>query len=154
MTSWIQVPRVAGACDQVRYKNPLNLALSPDGKELWVTCEAAGSVIVVDTASRQKIAEIPVGGQPNDVAFTPPKLVDYLSSHSNVIAAVEGRGESLAAVRKWILDLVTPFFRGPRATFQFGGTIWYVQKMGPSKRSLRRRKRQASKAKARKRDAR
>jgi ubiquinone/menaquinone biosynthesis C-methylase UbiE len=88
----------------------------------------------------------------NDVAFTPPTLVDYLSSHSNVIAAVEGRGESLAAVRKWILDLVTPFFRGPRATFQFGGTIWYVQKMGPSKRSLRRQKREARSARARKPD--
>ncbi len=54
-----------------RYKTPLNLALSPDGRELYVTCEAAHSVVVVDTAARRKVAEIPVGGQPMDVAFAP-----------------------------------------------------------------------------------
>ena len=37
-----------------RYKTPLNLALRPDGRELYVTCEAADSVIVVDTATRQQ----------------------------------------------------------------------------------------------------
>jgi hypothetical protein len=33
------------------YKNPLNLALTPNGQELWVACEASASVIVVDTAT-------------------------------------------------------------------------------------------------------
>jgi YVTN family beta-propeller protein len=53
------------------YKTPLNLALSPDGRELWIACEAANSVIVVDTATRRKVAEVPVGGQPADVTFDP-----------------------------------------------------------------------------------
>ena len=54
-----------------RYKTPLNLAMSPDGKELYVTCEAAYSVVVVDVASRRKVAEIPVGGHPMNVTFSP-----------------------------------------------------------------------------------
>jgi YVTN family beta-propeller protein len=54
-----------------RYKTPLSLAISPDGRELWVACEAANSVIVVDTATRRKVAEVPVGGQPTDVTFDP-----------------------------------------------------------------------------------
>jgi len=54
-----------------RYKKPLNLALRPDGRELYATCESAYSVIVVDTATRRKVAEIPVGGQPMDVTFSP-----------------------------------------------------------------------------------
>ena len=80
----------------------------------------------------------------NEKAFTPDQLVDYLSTHSNVIAAVEGRGEKMAAVRKWILALVTPLFRGRRGTFEFSGTILYVQKLGPSKKSMRRQKKSVS----------
>ena len=52
-----------------QYKTPLNLALRPDGQELYVTCQASSSVAVVDTATRRMIAEIPVGGQPIDVDF-------------------------------------------------------------------------------------
>jgi len=62
------------------YKNPLNLALTPDGKELWVTCEASASVVIVDTATRQKVAELPVGGQPNDVCFTPDGKKAFVSN--------------------------------------------------------------------------
>lgn len=54
-----------------RYKTPLNLALSPDGREMYVACEASDSVIVIDVAARKKVAEIEVGGQPNDVTFAP-----------------------------------------------------------------------------------
>ena len=49
----------ANAAPRPQYKNPLNLALTPEGKQLWVACEASASVIVVDTATRQKVAEIP-----------------------------------------------------------------------------------------------
>ncbi|MHB1309516.1 MAG: cytochrome D1 domain-containing protein, partial [Limisphaerales bacterium] len=62
------------------YKNPLNLALTPDGRELWVACEASASVVVVDTASRSKLLEIPVGGQPHDVAFTPDGRKAFVSN--------------------------------------------------------------------------
>jgi YVTN family beta-propeller protein len=62
------------------YKNPLNLALAPNSKELWVTCEASASVIVVDTITRQKVAEVPVGGQPNDLCFTPDGRRAFVSN--------------------------------------------------------------------------
>ena len=63
-----KLPPVAS---QPRYKTPLNLALRPSGQELYVACEASDSVIVVDLASREKVAEIPVGGNPADVTFSP-----------------------------------------------------------------------------------
>lgn len=62
------------------YKNPLNLALTPDGKELWVTCEASSCVVVVDTATRARRLEIAVGGQPHDVAFTPDGKRAFVSN--------------------------------------------------------------------------
>lgn len=70
--------RVATA--EPTYKNPLNLALTPNGRELWVTCEASSSVVVVDTASRVRILEITVGGQPHDVAFTPDGQRAFVSN--------------------------------------------------------------------------
>jgi YVTN family beta-propeller protein len=64
----------------VTYKNPVNLAFGPDGREVWVACEASGTVVVVDAATRQRVAEIEVGGQANDVAFRPDGTRAYVSS--------------------------------------------------------------------------
>jgi len=65
---------------EIRYKTPLNLALRPDGKEIYVTCEAAYTVAVVDPAARRKVAEIPVGGQPMDVCFSPDGQRAFVSN--------------------------------------------------------------------------
>ena len=77
-----QAPRddLLGLGLSVHYKNPMNLALSPDGRQVFVTCEAGNSVIVVDVARRTKVAEIPVGGQPMDVTFRPDGKVAYVSN--------------------------------------------------------------------------
>lgn len=64
----------------IRYKNPINLAFRPDGREVWTACEASGSVVVVDAARRLKVAEIPVGGQATDVAFSPDGSRAYVSN--------------------------------------------------------------------------
>jgi YVTN family beta-propeller protein len=73
-----KAPKTAAAAPA--YKNPLNLALTPDSQELWVTCEASASVAIVDTTTRQKIAELPVGGQPNDICFTPDGRRAFVSN--------------------------------------------------------------------------
>jgi YVTN family beta-propeller protein len=64
----------------VRYKTPINPALRPDGKELYVTCEASSSVCVIDTATRAKVAEIAVGGQPMDATFSPDGRHAYVTN--------------------------------------------------------------------------
>jgi YVTN family beta-propeller protein len=71
---------IPAPASEVRYKTPLNLAFSPDGGELYVTCEASHSVIVVDVATRKKIAEIPVGHHPTDVTFHPSGKWAYVSN--------------------------------------------------------------------------
>lgn len=62
------------------YKNPLNLVLSPDNKELWVACEQSGTVAVVNTATRAKTLEFKVGGQPTEIAFTPDGRRAFVSN--------------------------------------------------------------------------
>lgn len=68
---------------ELRYKSPVNLAFRPDGSEVWVACQAADSVIVVDAATRTKVAEIPVGGQATDVAFSPDGAQAYVTARLN-----------------------------------------------------------------------
>ncbi len=64
----------------IQYKTPLRLALSPNGEQLYVTGEASHSVIVVDTRSREKIAEIPAGHHPTGVTFHPSGQWAYVSN--------------------------------------------------------------------------
>ncbi len=73
---------------EVHYKNPINLAFRPDGREVWVACEAAGSVIVVDAARRTKLAEIPVGGQATSLVFSPDGKRAYVTVRLNDSVAV------------------------------------------------------------------
>ncbi len=68
---------------EAEYKNPVNLAFRPDGREVWAACEASGSVIVVDAQRRVKVAEIPVGGQATDLVFSPDGAKAYVTSRRN-----------------------------------------------------------------------
>jgi YVTN family beta-propeller protein len=73
-----------------RYKTPLRLAIRPGGRELWVTCEAADSVIVVDLGTRRKVAEIAVGGNPTGVAFSPDGQRAFVTNRlDNTVSAID-----------------------------------------------------------------
>ena len=50
-------------------RRPWNMALTPDGKKLYVACGRSNAVAVVDTVTYKKIAEIPVGELPWGVAI-------------------------------------------------------------------------------------
>ncbi len=50
---------------------PQGGALSPDGRLLYVTCEAGDSIAVIDTARRQRVGEIRTGKGPNRIGVTP-----------------------------------------------------------------------------------
>jgi YVTN family beta-propeller protein len=73
---------------EVQYKNPVNLAFRPDGREVWTACEASGSVIVVDATKRAKVAEIPVGGQATGLVFSPDGKTAYVTARLNDTVAV------------------------------------------------------------------
>jgi SAM-dependent methyltransferase len=65
----------------------------------------------------------------NKISFTVDGLIDYLTTHSNIIAAVEGGSEEIEDVRRWIESNLAPVFGELReATFLFHGPIWYLRK--------------------------
>lgn len=85
-----------------RYKTPLRMALRPDGREIYVTCEASDSVIVVDPAARAKVAEIAVGGNPTGVTFSPDGRRAFVSNRlSDSVSVID------TAARKVIATLQT-----------------------------------------------
>jgi SAM-dependent methyltransferase len=64
----------------------------------------------------------------NEVGFSVEEMAAYLTTQSNVIAAVERGGESLAEVGDWLTRAVVPFFTRERMTFPFAGSIEYLRK--------------------------
>jgi YVTN family beta-propeller protein len=86
--------------EEPAYKTPLNMALRPGGRELYVACEASGTVVVVDTRTRQKVAEIAVGGQATDVTFSPDGRRAYVSSRlEDSVAVIDVAARKL--LEKW-----------------------------------------------------
>jgi ubiquinone/menaquinone biosynthesis C-methylase UbiE len=65
----------------------------------------------------------------NLIRFTVEQLAVYLTTQSNVIAAVEQGGQTYESTFAWLVDELTPLFPTESATFSFGGSIWYLQKI-------------------------
>jgi len=64
----------------------------------------------------------------NEVQFTAEELSAYLTTQSNVIAVVEQGTELIEDVYPWLVSQTEPYFHSTKATFLFGGRIWYLQK--------------------------
>ena len=64
------------------------------------------------------------------MSFTRDELVRYLTTQSNVIAAVDEERESLGDVEGCLTEALAPLFPAPRGTFRFGGPIWYLRRLG------------------------
>ena len=78
---------------------PLGVALSPDGKQLWV---ADGGIDVIDTTSNQVVTHISVPGGASSVTFTPDGLKAYACtfSGSNVVSVIDTTSQSVTTTIK------------------------------------------------------
>lgn len=91
--------KVPDTTTALRYKTPLNLALTPDQEELWVACEAGDSVIIIDVRQQTKVAEIPLGRQPTDVTFDPAGKTAFVSNRlDDTVSVVDVRERKVTAV--------------------------------------------------------
>ena len=88
-------PAAVNGAVEAHYKNPLNMALRPGGKELWIACEAADSVIVVDTATEQKIGGDRGGRHAQRRGVQPGRTRAFVSNrHDDTVSVID------AAARK------------------------------------------------------
>ena len=64
----------------------------------------------------------------NEVRFAPEELVAYLTTQTNVVAALDEGRESLDRAYEWLLEEVRPYFGDSVGTFVFGTVAWYLKK--------------------------
>jgi YVTN family beta-propeller protein len=63
--------------------DPEQLAISADGKRVYVASEDAGKAIVLDTQQGARIAELDVGGEPEGTALSPNGRSIYMTSEAD-----------------------------------------------------------------------
>ena len=61
-------------------RNPLGIAIAPDGAKAYVTDFSDDTVDVIDTASRTVTATVPVGNGPLGIAITPDGGFAYVAN--------------------------------------------------------------------------
>ena len=72
------------------YKTPVNLAVSHDGRDLYVVCRNSDSLLVVSTESDEILVEIDVGARPEDVALSPDGETAYVTNRlSGTLSVVD-----------------------------------------------------------------
>ncbi|HYH85350.1 MAG TPA: class I SAM-dependent methyltransferase [Pyrinomonadaceae bacterium] len=65
----------------------------------------------------------------NEISFSLETLVAFIATQSNVIAAVEGKGESLEEVNAWLAEGMGQFYGEAREmVFLFDAPIWSLQR--------------------------
>jgi YVTN family beta-propeller protein len=64
------------------------ITASPDGRFVFATDFSLGEVTVISTATNQIIANIPVGPNPNDVAFSPDSSKAFVTNEGNTTVSV------------------------------------------------------------------
>lgn len=71
--------------DSIPVPYAFGLALTPDGKQLWVTQTLAGKITVVDCTSRAIVETVPVLGAPRHVAMTPAGTTAVVANEAGVV---------------------------------------------------------------------
>jgi len=65
----------------------------------------------------------------NEVSCTAEELAGYLTTQTNVAAAIAQGTDSVDSIFNWLVGSIRPTFVGSNGTFVFGGYIWYLQKV-------------------------
>lgn len=72
--------------------DPEQLAISADGRKLYIASEDTGQAVVMDAQSGQQLAVMPVGGEPEGVTLSPDGRWVYMSSEEDHQIAVIDTG--------------------------------------------------------------
>ena len=86
--------------EDARYLNPVEMALSADGRSLYVVCEKSDELRVVDIASGKVIKQIAVGHVPTGISLSPDgKQIYVANSWSDNVSVIDTSTLSVARTR-------------------------------------------------------
>ena len=78
--------------------DPEQLAISADGRKLYIASEDTGQAVVMDAQSGQQLAVMPVGGEPEGVTLSPDGRWVYMSSEEDhQIAVIDTASDKVVA---------------------------------------------------------
>ncbi len=103
---WRQTPVQASTWNttwnsQIRYLDPVALALSPGGKRLYVVCEGRDHVLAVNTRNRQVVGMVKVGRRPEGIAVSPDGKTLYVTDEwSNSVSVINAHSLKVARTLK------------------------------------------------------
>ena len=73
-----------------RYLSPIEMALSPDGRLLYVVCQASDELRVVDIQSGKVVGAVPVGHVPRGIVLSPDGRQIYVTnSWSDTVSVID-----------------------------------------------------------------
>ena len=77
---------------KLRYPSPDEMALSPDGKRLYVVCTGTNELLSVDPAAKTVVARVTVGNVPRGLTLSPDGLRIYVANTwSDNVTEVDAR---------------------------------------------------------------
>jgi len=83
-------PRQSAPAPKQRYLSPLEIAITPDGRLLYVVCQDSDEVRVVEAASGKLIKAIPVGHVPRAIALSPDaKTMFIANAWSDTVSVID-----------------------------------------------------------------
>lgn len=83
-------PRQSGTTPKQRYLSPLEMAMTPDGRLLYVVCQDSDEVRVVEAASGKIITAIPVGHVPRGITLSSDaKTLFVTNAWSDTVSVID-----------------------------------------------------------------
>lgn len=107
--------------DTPRWRQPIALVLSSDGKRLYAANRRAGSITLVDTAARRVVGEAPVGRSLADLTATPDGRLLTVDEDAGELIVLVPKGDGLTVERR------VPVAAAPVCVrISANGARWYV----------------------------
>jgi len=97
-------PKKSAAIQKERYLSPIEVAISPDGRLLYVVCQDSDEVRVVDAVSGEVTKSIPVGHIPRGVALSPDGSSLYVTN---------AWSDTISIIDTQALEVVRTLLTGP-----------------------------------------
>ena len=107
-----------------RYLSPLEMLLSPDGRQLYVVCQASDELRVVDIESGKVVTVVPLGRAPRGITFSPDASQIYVTNSTDDTVSVID-----AAAMKVTRTLPTGFEPAGVVTDRTGATLYVANRL-------------------------
>jgi len=107
-----------------RYLSPLEMLLSPDGRSLYVVCQASDELRVVDVESGKVVTVVPLGRAPRAIALSPDGTQIYVTNSTDDTLSVVD-----AATLKVTRTLPTGFEPADVVTDRTGETLYVANRL-------------------------